>query len=75
MFQSVEGIFKAGKIEFLEPLPTSLEGKVIVTFLSAGSIDLAERGIDEVSAAGLRHRLKSFAGDWDRPEMDAYDAI
>ena len=75
MYQSVEGIFKAGRIEFLEPPPTNLEGKVIVTFLNAGAIDLGERGIDEPQAADLRQRLKSFAEDWDRPEMDIYDAI
>jgi len=52
-----------------------MEGKVIVTFLGAGSVDLAERGIDERQAADLRQRLKPFAEDWDRPERDAYDAV
>ena len=26
-------------------------------------------------AADLRHRLTAFAEDWQRPEMDAYDAL
>jgi hypothetical protein len=52
-----------------------MEGKVIVTFLNAGSIDLAKRGIDEHQAADLRQRLKTFAEDWDRPDMDVYDAV
>ena len=26
-------------------------------------------------AADLRGRLHSFAGDWDRPDMDVYDAL
>ena len=52
-----------------------MEGRVIVIFLDAESVDLAERGIDAVQAADLRHRLKSFAEDWDRPEMDVYDAV
>jgi hypothetical protein len=50
----------------------------IVTALEqsfAGAIDLAERGIDQRQAADLRHRLKPFADDWDRPEMDVYDAV
>jgi hypothetical protein len=36
-------------------------------------VKLAERGIDETQAADLRGRLRSFAEDWERPEMDAYD--
>ena len=40
-----------------------------------GSVELAARGIDEVHAADLRGRLKAFATDWDRPDMDAYDAL
>ena len=36
-------------------------------------IDLRARGIDEVQAADLRARLKTFAEDWDRPEAAVYD--
>ena len=75
MLKSIEGIYRQGRIELLESRPSDMEGKVIVTFLSAGSVDLAERGIDERHAADLRQRLKSFAEDWDRPEMDVYDAV
>jgi hypothetical protein len=75
MLKSVEGIYREGRIELLESLPAALEGKVIVTFLSPGAVDLTERGIDERQAADLRQRLKTFAEDWDRPEMDVYDAI
>ena len=38
-------------------------------------VDFVERGIDERRAADLHQRLKPFAEDWDRPEMDAYDAV
>jgi hypothetical protein len=75
MLKSVAGMYQAGKIEFLESPPEGAEGKVIVTFLNSGSVDLAERGIDCESAAGLRDRLKSIAEDWDRPEMDVYDVV
>jgi hypothetical protein len=37
------------------------------------SIDLAGKGIDERQAADLRHRLGTFAEDWDRPEAGVYD--
>jgi hypothetical protein len=76
MLKSVEGIYRNGKIEFLEP-PSEAEGSpVIITFLpSEGRVDLRSRGIDAVQAASLRSRLKAFAEDWDRPEMEAYDAL
>jgi hypothetical protein len=74
MLKTVEGIYRDGKIELLET-PNGVDGvRVIVTFLP-GPVDLAARGIDEAQAADLRGRLKTFAEDWDRPEMDAYDAL
>jgi hypothetical protein len=76
MFHSVEGIYQNGKIELLET-PELLEGtKVIVTFLPNNtSFDLSSRGINPQQAANLRARLQSFAQDWERPDMDAYDAL
>ena len=74
MLKSIEGIYRHGKIELLETPPSDVDGKVIVTFLAAGSIDLLERGIDDAQAADLRQRLNTFAADWDRPEMDVYNA-
>ena len=75
MLKSVEGIYRNGRIELFESPPADLEGKVIVTFLNGGSVDLAKCGIDEQQAADLRQRLKPFGEDWDRPEMDVYDAV
>jgi hypothetical protein len=74
MLKSIEGIFRDGKIELLEPAPDSGETRVLVTFLpNAGAVDLASRGIDESQAASLRGKLKPFAEDWNRPEMSVYD--
>ncbi len=75
MLRSFEGVYREGRIELLETPPSNLEGKVIVTFVNAASVDLVERGIDQQQADNLRQRLKSFAEDWDRPEMDVYDAL
>lgn len=80
MLKSAEGIYRQGKVELLEPPGELDESRVIVTFLPSpngkdGPIDLRERGIDEVKAANLRARLKAFADDWERPEMEAYDAL
>ena len=72
---SFEGIYRHGKVEWLESPPADTEGRVIVTFLEDRAIDLRQRGIDEQQAADLRSRLSAAAVDWDRPEMDAYDAI
>jgi hypothetical protein len=77
MLKSVEGIFRDGKIELLEPPPQTGDARVLVTFLteggSASAVDLVQRGIDAEQAADLRARLGRFAEDWDRPEMDIYD--
>jgi len=76
MLQSIEGIYRNGKVELLET-PDSMDGvKVIVTFLSVPNpLDLPSRGIDQEQAGDLRNRLRSFAEDWERPDMAAYDAI
>lgn len=77
VLQSVEGIYRNGKIELLEN-PNCAEGtKVIVTFTNSISepIDLDSRGISPEQAANLRAKLQSFAEDWSSPEMDAYDAL
>ena len=75
MLTSVEGGYRDGKVELLEPPPPNAAGRVLVTFLSPTTIDLASRGIDERQASDLRRRLAAFAEDWDRPEMDVYDAF
>ena len=76
MLKSVEGIYRHGKVELLEPPGELEDSRVIVTFLPAhGTTDLSARGIDETQAADLRHRLRAFSEDWDRPEMGAYDAL
>ena len=76
MVKSVEGVFRKGKIELLGPAPTAAETRVVVTFFTdPKQVDLAERGIGPEDAAALRSRLKTFEEDWDRPDMDAYDAV
>lgn len=74
MLISVEGIYRKGKIE-LKDLPANVaeEARVVVTFVEPQFIKLRERGIDETQAADLRTRLKTFAEDWNSPEMEAYD--
>lgn len=77
MVKSVEGIYRNGKVELVEPLAEAEESRVIVTWIapSTGPVDLHERGIDTGQAVDLRHRLGAFAEDWDRPEMAVYDDL
>jgi hypothetical protein len=76
MVKSVEGIYRNGKVEVVEPLEVAEGSRVFVTWVHpAEPVDLRERGIDESQAADLRRRLTPFAEDWDRPEMAAYDEL
>ncbi len=74
MLKTVEGIYRAGRVELAEePAQVAEETRVLVTFLQGDGIPLATRGIDERGAADLRGRLARFAEDWESPEMAAYD--
>ena len=74
--KSVKGVVREGKVELLEPPPWAEETRVIVTNVPvAGPVDLPENGIGPEQAADLRSRLRTFREDWERPEMDAYDAL
>jgi hypothetical protein len=76
MVKSVEGIYRNGKVELVEPLTEAEGSRVIVTWIHpAEPIDLRGRGIGEAQASDLRRRLAAFAEDWDRPEMAAYDDL
>jgi hypothetical protein len=76
MLKSVEGIYRDGKVELREVPDEIKVARVIVTFLPPrGPVDLRTLGITEAEAAELRARLQAFAEDWERPEMDIYDAL
>jgi hypothetical protein len=76
MVRSVEGVYRDGKVQLLEPAPCTDETRVIVTFITSnGSVDLTQRQITPEQAESLRARLKVFEEDWQRPDMDAYDAL
>lgn len=75
MLKSVEGVYRAGKIKLLDMPKNVNKAKVIVTFIPEQRIDLRERGIDKTHALHLRARLKAFAQDWKRPDMNAYDEL
>lgn len=70
---TIEGTYKNGTIVLSNPPTDVTESKVLVTFLQAEQVDLAERGIDREEAAELRAKFSAISEDWDRPEMDIYD--
>ncbi len=71
---TVEGTYKNGRVELSNAPPAEIkQARVIVTFLEPEEVDLKARGVNEEQAAELRARLSTFAEDWERPEMDAYD--
>lgn len=74
--QTVRGIYQKGRVELLDKPAHVKHAAVLVTFITGErNVVLKKRGISKVRAEDLRGRLKSFAGDWNRPEMDAYDAL
>jgi len=77
--QTIRGIYKAGRIELINAPPADVEqAPVLITFLvdeHGQGVDLQKQGIGLENAADLRSRLKCFADDWERPEMDAYDTL
>ena len=76
MVKSVQGVYRNGKVELVEPMPEAEGSRVIVTWVPvAHAVQLKDRGLDDSQASDLRHRLATFAEDWDRPEMDIHDDL
>jgi hypothetical protein len=57
----------------IEALQDELQALLPRSGVLSPVVDLQARGIDENQAADLRSRLKTFAGDWERPEAAIYD--
>ena len=74
MLTSIQGVYRDGRVVLAEkPINVGEDTPVIVTFLTAYTVDLESRGIDRNKALVLRERLAAFAEEWDSPEMDIYD--
>ncbi|MCY7332373.1 MAG: hypothetical protein LH649_06875 [Pseudanabaena sp. CAN_BIN31] len=73
MLTTVEGIYRNGRVEFAENPNGAKDGtRVIVTFISVNTINLASQGIDKTQAEILRASLSTFSEDWNSPEMSIY---
>ncbi len=76
MLKSIEGVYSDGRVKLSEMPEDVEETRVIVTFLpNAKPQELSAYGIDEAQAADLRARLHTFEEDWNRPDMEGYNAL
>lgn len=76
VLQTIEGTYENGAVKLSGEPPAIDRAKVLVTFLSSDqAVGLAAKGIAPSQAEDLRSRLAAFAEDWNRPEMDVYDAL
>ena len=73
MIQTLEGVFRNGKVELLDQPENVMEARVIVTFLPEpiGLEGLPTFTPEEV--ADLRGKLAAWEEDWNAPGMEAYD--
>jgi hypothetical protein len=55
--KTVEGVYRDGKVELLETPSNIAEGRVLVTFLPDGAVNLSNRKIDEAQASSWCTRL------------------
>jgi hypothetical protein len=73
MLQSVEGVFRKGRVELLETPPNIQETRVIVTFLTETVPPAGESPFTAEEIADLRGKLSAWEDDWNAPGMEAYD--
>jgi hypothetical protein len=73
MIQSVEGVFRNGKVELLQEPVDICEARVIVTFLPEAAGTAAGPAFTRDEIADLRGKLAAWEEDWNAPGMEAYD--
>jgi hypothetical protein len=76
MIQTIEGIFRNGKVELLEEPENVREARVIVTFLPDGNGPEGGPLFTPDEVADLRGKLAAWEEDWNAPNapgMEAYD--
>ena len=73
MKRSIAGVYRDGKVELTKVPADVPEGTRVTVMFPETAYDLGELGIDESQAADLRGRLRTFAEDWESPDMDIYE--
>ena len=73
MIQTVEGVFRNGKVELLQAPENIHEARVIVTFLPDHIGSEGAPTFTPEELADLRGKLAAWEEDWNAPGMEAYD--
>ena len=73
MIQTLEGVFRNGKVELLDQPENVMEARVIVTFLPDRNGLEATPIYTPEEVAELRGKLAAWEEDWNAPGMEAYD--
>jgi hypothetical protein len=72
MIQTLEGVFRNGKVELLQVPENVREARVIVTFLPE-HIESDSQTLTPDEVADVRGKLEAWEEDWNAPGMEAYD--
>ena len=75
MLQSMEGVYRNGRIELREKPRGLRKTRVIVTFLTEAKAPAKPPKLSRKEAAELRAKLAAWEEDWNAPGMDAYDTV
>ena len=75
MLQSLEGIYRNGKIELREKPRRLRKARVIVTFLPEGREAAEKPNLTRKEAAEWRAKLAAWEEDWNAPGMEDYDRV
>ncbi len=73
MIQSVQGVFRNGKVELLEEPVNIREAQVIVTFLTDAIGPAGGPWFTREEVADLRGKMAAWEEDWNAPGMEAYN--
>jgi hypothetical protein len=74
MIQTVEGVFRNGKVELLEAPENIHDSRVLVTFLPETIRPAGGPSCSGEEVADLRGKLAAWEEDWNAPGMEEYDA-
>ncbi len=73
MIQTIEGVFRNGKVELLHAPENTQDARVIVTFLPNPVESEVAPTLTLEELADLRGKLAAWEDDWNAPGMEAYD--
>ena len=73
MIQTLEGVYRDGKIELAGEPQNIREARVLVTFLPLAEGPIGGPSFTPEEVAELRGKLEAWDEDWHAPGMEAYD--